>query len=165
MDRVVTQRPGRPQLLVDAERLLRAHLQPLLAMVPQLSRYTLVSGLALVLDFAVYLLIAADGTRLALAGVVGYACGLGLHFLLSVRFVFDAQAAQKAQSRLFAEFALSGLAGMAITALVLAVAADFGGMPVLPAKVLAAGASFVVVFALRRTVVFAQHPTGLRPLG
>jgi putative flippase GtrA len=157
MDGIVTPHSGRPRLLVLAEELARERLQPLLAILPQFSRYTLVSGLALVLDFFIYLLIAAGGTRLAVAGVIGYACGLGLHYLLSVRFVFDPHAADKAQSRLLAEFALSGLAGMAITALVLAVVADVGGMPLLPAKVLAAGASFLVVFALRRSVVFAHR--------
>ena len=91
----------------------------------------------------------------ALAGAIGYACGLALHYMLSVRFVFDAAAAHKGQSRLVAEFALSGLAGMAITALVIAVTVDLGGMPLLPAKILAVGVSFLVVFALRRGVVFA----------
>ena len=109
--------------------------EPALAMLPQLSRYTLVSALALVLDFTVYLLLAAGGTTGALAGAIGYACGLALHYLLSVRYVFDAAAAHKGQSRLIAEFALSGLAGMAITALVIAVTVDLGGMPLLPAKV------------------------------
>ena len=129
----------------------------LLAIVPQLSRYTLVSGLALALDFAVYLLLAGGGTNVTLAGVAGYACGLALHYVLSVRLVFDPQASNKAQGRLLAEFALTGLAGMAITALVIALATDLVGLPLLPAKMLAVGASFLVVFALRRGVVFARR--------
>jgi putative flippase GtrA len=75
--------------------------------------------------------------------------------MLSVRYVFDARAAHKGQSRLFAEFAVSGLAGMAITALVIAATVDLAGLPLLPAKILAVGASFLVVFALRRGVVFS----------
>jgi putative flippase GtrA len=143
----------------EADKVLRARLQrqlaPVLAVLPQFSRYTLVSALALILDFAVYLLLAAGGTKVALAGALGYACGLALHYVLSVRYVFDAQAAHKAQSRLFAEFAVSGLAGMAITALVIAAAVDAGDMPLLPAKAVAVGVSFLVVFVLRRSVVFA----------
>ena len=130
-------------------------LAPVLTILPQFSRYTLVSGLALILDFAVYLLLAAGGMQVALAGALGYACGLALHYMLSVRYVFDARAAHKGQSRLFAEFAVSGLAGMAITALVIAATVDLAGLPLLPAKILAVGASFLVVFALRRGVVFA----------
>ena len=44
------------------------------------------------------------------------------------RFVFDARATDKAQARLFGEFALSGLAGMAITALVIALATEVFGL-------------------------------------
>jgi putative flippase GtrA len=131
--------------------------EPVLGLLPQLSRYTVVSALALALDFTVYLLLGAGGTTGALAGAIGYACGLALHYLLSVRYVFDAAAAHKAQSRLMTEFALSGLAGMAITALVIAVTVDLGGMPLLPGKILAVGVSFIVVFALRRSVVFASR--------
>ena len=47
-----------------------------------------------------------------LAGVIGYALGTGLHYLLSTRFVFDAGTTDKVHARLFGEFALSGLAGM-----------------------------------------------------
>ena len=63
-----------------------------------------------------------------LAGVIGYALGTVLHYLLSTRFVFDARATDKVQARLFGEFALSGLAGMGITALVIA-AGDRGRRP------------------------------------
>jgi putative flippase GtrA len=142
-----------------ADEALRTRLRRQLATVPeilpQFSHYTLVSALALVLDFAIYLLLAAGEMKVALAGALGYACGLALHYVLSVRYVFDAHAAHKGQSRLFAEFAVSGLAGMAITALVIAAAVEAGAMPLLPAKALAVGVSFLVVSVLRRSVVFA----------
>ena len=94
----------------------------LIAVVPQLSRYTLVSALALVLDFTVYLALTTRRMSPPLAGAIGYALGIALHYLLSARFVFDARATDKVQARLFGEFALSGLAGMGITALVIALA-------------------------------------------
>jgi putative flippase GtrA len=122
----------------------------------QLSRYAMASALALALDFAVYLTLTGSAVSAPLAGVVGYGLGMTLHFLLSTRFVFDASATGKEQARLFAEFALSGAAGAGITALVIALAMQAAGLAALPAKALAAGASFFVVFALRRTVVFAK---------
>ena len=150
---------GEGQRMLDLGEALRSRLHPKLApildVLPQFSRYTVVSGLALILDFAVYLLLAAGGTKVALAGALGYACGLALHYLLSVRYVFDPRAANKAQTRLLAEFAFSGFVGMAITALVIALTVDLAGVPLLPAKLLAVGVSFLVVFALRRSVVFA----------
>jgi putative flippase GtrA len=131
-----------------------------IAVLPQLSRYSLVSALALALDFTVYLALTALGMSPPLAGVIGYALGTGLHYVLSTRFVFDARATDKVQARLFGEFTLSGLAGMAITALVIALATEAAGLAALPAKVLAAGASFIIVFGLRRAVVFSPRSFG-----
>ena len=107
---------GEGQRMFDVGEALRSRLHPKLAPVldvlPQLSRYTVVSALALVLDFSVYLLLGAGGMKGAVAGAIGYACGLALHYVLSVRYVFDPRAANKAQTRLLAEFALSGFAGV-----------------------------------------------------
>ena len=141
-----------------------AGLPDLLAALPQLSRYSAASGLALALDFAVYLMLIAGDMKPVLAGVIGYSAGLALHFLLSIRFVFDAAGSSKAQTRLFGEFALSGLAGIATTAIVITLATDLAGMPGLPAKVLAAATSFVFVYWVRCTMVFGaslrQPPVG-----
>ena len=46
---------------------------------------------------------------------------------------------------------------MAATAIVIAAATDLAGLSALPAKVLAAGVSFLLVFALRRSVVFSAR--------
>jgi putative flippase GtrA len=126
---------------------------------PQLSRYAVASAVALTLDFTVYLILTDSAVSAPLAGVIGYGLGMTLHFLLSTRFVFDASATGKEQARLFAEFALSGVAGAGITALVIALAIGLAGLAALPAKALAAGASFLVVFALRRSLVFAKRGT------
>ncbi len=98
------------------------------------------------------------------AGVAGYAAGMVLHYVLSVSFVFDAGATAKAHPRLFGEFAVTGLSGMAVTALVIAGATGMAGLAPLPAKILAAAASFLFVFALRRAVVFSARGTPGAPL-
>ena len=134
-----------------------ARVRGLVAMAPQLSRYTLVSAFALALDFALYLALTGLAVWPPLAGVLGYAAGTVLHYLLSVRFVFDARATDKAHARQFSEFAVTGVSGMAATAVVITVATDFIGLSALPAKVLAAGVSFLLVFALRRAVVFSAR--------
>jgi alpha-1,2-mannosyltransferase len=138
-------------------QLVPARLHGLAAVAPQLSRYTLVSAVALALDFAVFLALTTLAMWPPLAGVIGYAAGTVLHYLLSVRFVFDASATDKAHSRLFSEFAVTGVSGMAATAIVIAAATDLASVSALPAKVLAAGVSFLLVFALRRGVVFSAR--------
>jgi putative flippase GtrA len=138
-----------------APALVLGRLRPAVSIVPQLSRYTAVSAAALALDFAIFLALTALAMRPSLAGVIGYATGMLLHYLLSIRFVFDARATAKAHTRLLGEFVATGMSGMAATALVIAAATGVLGLAPLPAKVLAAGISFLVIFALRRTVVFS----------
>lgn len=127
------------------------------ALLPQLSRYTVVSAMALGLDFAVYMMLVEFGWRASLAGALGYVHGLLLHFALSTRIVFDSAASQKSQMRLFVEFAASGLVGLALTAFVIAVATEILHLGALPAKGAAVVLSFLAVFLLRRSVVFASR--------
>ena len=123
--------------------------------VPQLSRYAVVSALALGLDFAVFLALNNVLGMPTLTGVIGYACGLVLHYQLSRRFVFDAARSEKSAHRMFTEFVASGLVGLALTAGVIAVVTGPMGISAIIAKVLAAGTSFVGVYLIRRTIVFA----------
>ena len=126
-----------------------------LGLLPQLSRYTLVSAVALGIDMGLFLVLARGaGVKPAIAGVAGYCAGLVLHFILSTRFVFDARASQKSPSRLFGEFAATGLVGVAITWAVIAAATDVAHLPDIAAKAAAVATSFVAVFLLRRTLVF-----------
>jgi putative flippase GtrA len=134
----------------------------MLKTMPQLSRYSVASVLALGLDFWVFLALVGAGWSAPLAGVVGYAIGMTAHFSLSTRFVFAASRVAKPEARLFAEFALSGLVGLAITAAVIAAATELFHVSALAAKVLAAGTSFVAVYLVRRRIVFSAHTN--RPL-
>ena len=122
---------------------------------PQLLRYVLVSSAALALDFAVFLALNGFIAHPMLSGVAGYAAGIVVHYFLSCRFVFDVTRSPKAAHRLFAEFAVSGLVGLIVTAGVIAVATASFGLAPIAAKVLAAGASFIGVFLIRRSIVFA----------
>lgn len=133
-------------------------LQPIVAVLPQLSRYTVVSAVSLGLDVGVYWVLATFGWRPALAGATGYLLGLMLHFALSTRFVFDAEASGKSEARLFGEFAMSGIVGLVLTASVIAVMTEGLGTGVLAAKAAAVIISFFAVFFLRRSVVFATGP-------
>ncbi|HEY7669055.1 MAG TPA: GtrA family protein [Hyphomicrobium sp.] len=131
------------------------HHLPRLAVMPQLSRYAIVSVLSLALDFAVFLALNGALGLPTLAGVSGYGCGILLHYHLSRRFVFDTSRSLKSGHRMLSEFVASGLIGLAVTAGVIALATTgFGWSPII-AKVAAAGASFLGVFLIRRTIVFA----------
>lgn len=148
-------RHGGDRPYVMPQRLLRL-LAPLLALAPQFSRYVVVSVLALGLDFSVFLLLThTAGVKASLAGVTGYGMGLALHFVLSTRFVFERRGLDKSQRRLLAEFALSGLVGVVLTWSIIALVVDVAGFYPVVGKVLAVGLSFVAVYLLRRSIVFA----------
>ncbi len=144
---------GMPQMdfVAALPHWLRRHASSL----PQLSRYAAVSALALALDFGVFLALNAIIGLPTLSGVVGYACGIVLHYHLSRRFVFDTAGSQKSAQRLFSEFVASGLIGLAVTAGVIALATGVFGLAPIWAKAIAAVASFVGVFVIRRRIVFA----------
>jgi putative flippase GtrA len=126
-----------------------------LEVVPQLSRYGVVSGFALALDVAVFLLANRLLGMPTVAGVIGYACGILLHYHLSFRYVFPPPIAEKSAQRRFGEFLASGLIGLGVTAAVIALATSVFGLGPLSAKLIAMAASFLGVFAIRRTIVFA----------
>ena len=119
---------GFDRVRLAVAQLVPTRLHRLSAVAPQLSRYALVSAIALVCDFAVFLALTRLAVWPALAGVVGYAVGTVLHYLLSVRFVFDARATDKVHARLFGEFAVTGVSGMAATAVVIAAATGSRGL-------------------------------------
>jgi putative flippase GtrA len=122
----------------------------------QALRYGAVSALALGVDMALFLLLTARGMDATPSAVAGYAVGLVAHFALSTRFVFDAARAGKGRPRLFGEYALSGIVGLLVTAATVAVLVDVAGLAPVPGKAVAVALSFVAVFLIRRSVVFAQ---------
>lgn len=146
-------------LATTAGTMVRSMIGRFGGIIPQLSRYTVVSAVALGLDFAVFLSLTGVGVRPASAGVFGYLAGGIVHYILSVMFVFEIAGQQKTTARRLGEFFLSGLVGLAITYAIITFANEVLHLPPLPSKMAAVGASFVIVFLIRRGFVF----TGARP--
>ncbi len=147
--------PG--SIAAEAMRELRRRLA---ALMPELSCYTVVSVVALVVDLVVFRAALLANIRASEAGVIGYTTGMALHYVLSKRYVFAAADASKGDARRFVEFVLTGCCGLAITWSIIFLATEAAHAPPLAAKVLAVGLSFVVVFLLRRGIVFARRIGG-----
>jgi putative flippase GtrA len=133
--------------------------RPIARLMPELSAYTLVSAIALVVDLVIFQALTRGGMRAAMAGIGGYGVGLLLHYVLSARFVFTASHGSKTGPRRFFEFVVSGLIGIAITWVIIAAATEVLHLPPLIGKIAAVGVSFVVVFIVRKSVVFADRGT------
>jgi putative flippase GtrA len=126
------------------------------ARVLELCRYFLASLIALGLDIGVFTgLVWFDVMPVVLAGALSYVAGLALHFVLSVIFVFATGTAGKSIGRKLGEFLLSGVAGLALTALTLFLVVNLIGFSPFAGKAMAVGASFLCVYLIRAKVVFA----------
>ena len=119
------------------------------------ARYFLVSVLALGMDFASFFLLLQMKVLTVPASMAGYSFGLGIHWLLSSRFVFAQETATNSYARMRQKvsFVASAFVGLAITAIIIEGAMRLGAGPGL-AKLAAIGISFHATYFLRRSIVF-----------
>ncbi|CAM8673141.1 MULTISPECIES: GtrA family protein [Sphingobium] len=117
------------------------------------ARYLLASVAALASDFAAFLILDHGGAAPMIAALGGYLVGLVVHWVISIRFVFDLARGPTHGQRI--GFVVSAAVGMGITmALVGALSAL--GLPPALAKLLSVPASFLTVYAIRKYGIFAR---------
>ncbi len=115
--------------------------------------YGLVSLVALACDCGTLLLLVRAGTHYLVAATVGFSAGMLVAYVLSVRFVFaDRCGAARGPEAL--GFVLVGIAGLALTELLLYVLVARLGLAVAVAKLCTTGVVFLFNFLGRRSLVF-----------
>jgi putative flippase GtrA len=120
-------------------------------------RYLVVSALALGCDVTVYASLIGSGIWATAAGAAGYLMGIFVHYALSARWVFpDAKRARRTAPTL-AKFVATGLIGLATTAAIIDLLTRNHLAGALSAKAAAVVTTYVLVFLLRRTYVFAGN--------
>ena len=117
------------------------------------ARYLLASICALASDMALFLALDQGGASPLLAAFGGYAGGLLVHWIISIRFVFDTGTGPTHAQR--AGFVASALLGMGLTLLLVGGLSALGLAPAL-AKLVSIPVSFLTVYAIRRHAVFAR---------
>lgn len=119
-------------------------------------RYLGVSVAALGADMGAFVLLLHMNMPPAAASVPAYGLGVGLHWWLCARVVFEAAegAARWMQKVLFAG---SALVGLGLTAAIVGIGARAGFDPRM-AKIAAVGISFIATWLLRSLVVFKPRP-------
>lgn len=118
-----------------------------------LTRYLAASVLSLCIDMGLFLTMVRLGLSPAWAAIFGYLAGIAVHWLLSVRFVFNpgTTAAPTPTQRI--QFLLSGLMGVAITGATVSLLTNLGLGAAL-AKMIAVAISFTTLYLVRKHVVF-----------
>lgn len=135
-------------------------IRPLAVLVARLSdirflRYLGASAGALAVDVSAFFAALALGVAPGPASALGYSLGILAHWLMSSRAVFLDSVAARGRERTVQKvlFVLSALAGLALTTLIVTLAARAGGDPRL-AKLPAIIASFALTYLLRALFVF-----------
>lgn len=117
-------------------------------------RYFILSGLALLVDLGLfYVLNSVFGLPHLIANPISFLCGLLVIYFGSVHWVFGTRRLQNASFEFFT-FAAIGAAGLLVNEACLWALADGLGLAAFTAKLLAAGASFVFNFVLRKLLLF-----------
>ncbi|MDI1295093.1 MAG: GtrA family protein [bacterium] len=135
--------------------ILRGHLHLLWGIAARLmfARYLLASVCALSTDMALFLMLSHGGAAPMLAAFGGYAGGLIVHWVISVRFVFDLEGGPTHAQRI--GFLVSALLGMGITLAMVGSLSAIGATPAI-AKLLSVPVSFLTVYAIRKYGIFAR---------
>jgi putative flippase GtrA len=123
----------------------------------ELLRYGGVSGVALVVDFALLTLLTVLGIHYLVAATISFLIGGVVAYFLSVRFVF---AHHRMRIRSFEAMAFVGLglAGLAVNTVVIALVVGKMHATVLVGKAAAACCTFGVNFLLRKLILFSPRP-------
>ncbi|MEE4348798.1 MAG: GtrA family protein [Pacificimonas sp.] len=120
--------------------------------------YVAVSAAALIADVLTLDRLLVAGVDESIAAAAGYSLGILVHWFLSTRMVFAAEAAAQGtaeRGRQKALFVLSALVGLTLTTGIVGAGAAMGFDPRL-AKLAAIGVSFFAVWLIRRLYIFAR---------
>lgn len=117
-----------------------------------LTRYFLVSLVALAIDAAIFSLLISFSCRPGMASVSSYMIGAVAHFMLSKTVVFKSSGWRATEPLLFAA---TCLLGATITWIIVAFVSAFTSAYI--AKALAVVSSFFVLYLLRKHVVFRKR--------
>ena len=124
-------------------------------LVGQAARFAAIGVLNTSVDFGVFLLaIAFLTSSLVAANVLSWTVAVTGSYVMNSFITFAAESGRRLRFRAYAGFIGSGLAGLIANTATLLVAAELLLLPVVLAKVLAIGVSFLVNFSLARFVVF-----------
>jgi putative flippase GtrA len=126
----------------------------------QLFRYTLVGGLAFVIDYgALFLLAEFTGLHYLWAAALAFTLGLVTNYCISVRWVFGKRGVQNRQVE-FLVFALLGVLGLGINEVVMLTLTSGAGLHYLLSKLVSTGVTYGWNFASRKVLLFSATPEG-----
>ena len=127
-------------------------------LIGQAAKFALIGAVNTCVDFGVFLLALAWLTSsLVAANVLAWSVAVTGSYMMNSFVTFAAESGRRLRWRDYIGFIGSGIAGLIANTATLLVAAQLLLLPVVVAKALAIGASFLVNFSLARFVVFRRR--------
>lgn len=121
----------------------------------QFFRYAFVGGWATVADWSIqFLLTDVAKVHYLISAVAAFIVGLGVNFVLSKKFVFSREKKQHSSSTEFAVYAIIGIIGLILTAIIMYVLTDKLKLYYMISKIIATAVVFVWNFVARKVVLY-----------
>ena len=121
--------------------------------IKEFAKYFLVSLIALIIDFAIFIGL-AKVTHYAIAATISLTVGTFVHYALSIRYVFHRRkllAYKRTETMLFI---LAGVLGLGVNVAAIAAFVEWLALSLPISKILAAGVSFIFGYVSRKLALF-----------
>jgi putative flippase GtrA len=120
----------------------------------QLFRYTFVGGLAFVVDFGLlYILTSFLGVYYQISAALSFIAGLLVNYFISILWVFNVKNENRNRIAEFTAFALVGVVGLALNALVIYIFTEWIGLFYMLSKIISTVIVFLWNFLGRRYLI------------
>lgn len=123
----------------------------------EFSRYTIVSGLALIIDMGtLFVMTEWLGTHYLLSATIGFCFGATVAYLLSINWAFSHRSIEDKRSE-FTIFVSIGIAGLGINNALMWSLTELIGFYYMQSKILSTGFVFLFNYTVRRKFLFTQR--------
>ena len=127
--------------------------------VEHLLRYTGTNVISTIVDYTLLLTLTHFFGMPALQSAFAYSAAVVVNYGLMKKYVFVGDMSHKSEHRLFVEFAGTGFIGLLLTAAVVWLTVHVMKLPAVEGKTVALLLCFIVLYFVRRHVVFNENPT------
>jgi putative flippase GtrA len=126
--------------------------------IEHLLRYTGANVISTVVDYTLLLTLTHFFGMPALQSAFAYSAAVVVNYGLMKKYVFVGDMSHKSEHRMFVEFVCTGFIGLLLTAAVVWLTVHVMKLPAIEGKTVALLLCFVVLYFVRRHVVFNENP-------
>lgn len=126
--------------------------------IEHLLRYTGTNVISTIVDYTLLLTLTHFFGMPALQSAFAYSAAVVVNYGLMKKYVFVGDMSHKSEHRMFVEFVGTGFIGLLLTAAVVWLTVHVMKLPAIEGKTVALLLCFVVLYFVRRHVVFNENP-------